>query len=86
VDELELELKQVLVEALSLEDGAADDLSATEPLFDQGLGLDSLDALQLGVELKRRYGIVVDAKDPEARRHFESVRTLARFVAAHRAP
>ena len=55
------------------------------PLFGEGLGLDSIDALELGLALKKAYGITLTAESEEARRVFTSVATLAEYIAAHRA-
>jgi len=52
---LELEIKTLLIDALNLEDMSADDIDAEEPLFVEGLGLDSIDALELGLALQKRY-------------------------------
>lgn len=82
--ELEKEIKQLIVDALGLEDLQAGDISSTEPLFVDGLGLDSIDALELGVALQKRYGLEMRAESDETRRHFSSVEALARFVAASR--
>jgi acyl carrier protein len=54
------------------------------PLFGEGLGLDSIDAIELGVAIRKRYGISIDAESDDPRRHFASVNTLAVFVADRR--
>lgn len=82
---LVLEIKQLIIASLALEDIAADDIDAAAPLFGEGLGLDSIDALELGLALQKRYGVVLSADSQETRQHFASVETLARFVAAQRA-
>ncbi|MEW6562765.1 MAG: phosphopantetheine-binding protein [Pseudomonadota bacterium] len=82
---LEQEIKQLLIEALNLEDIRPDDINPTEALFVEGLGLDSIDALELGLALQKRYGVTLSADSDETRRHFASVRALAEFVAAKRA-
>jgi acyl carrier protein len=82
--DLEHQIKELIIESLNLEDVAAADIQTDAPLFVDGLGLDSIDALELGLALQRRYGIEIG--DSEAgREHFASVRTLAAFVAV-RAP
>jgi acyl carrier protein len=81
---LELELKELIISALALEDITSADIDATQPLFVKGLGLDSIDALELGLALQRRYGVTVSADSEETRRHFGSVQALAAFVAAQR--
>ena len=55
-------------------------------MFGEGLGLDSIDALELGLALQKRYGVTLAADSEETRRHFASVRTLGAFVASHRKP
>lgn len=78
------ELKQLIIDSLELEDMTVDDIATDEPLFDEGLGLDSIDALELGVALKNKYGISVKDEDEEAvKKHFYSVQSLAEFV-SHR--
>jgi len=59
-----------------------EDINASDPLFQGGLGLDSIDALELGIAIQRKYGLKLDAEDPETRDHFYSIDTLAKFVAA----
>lgn len=80
MEELELELKKLIIEVLDLEDVAPEDIDAEAPLFGDGLGLDSIDALELGVALRKRYGLKIEANDDKTRDHFRSVRTLARLV------
>ena len=81
---LEQEIKELIVSALSLEDVRPQDIETDAPLFVEGLGLDSIDALELGVALQKRYGVAMSADAAETRAHFASVATLARFVATHR--
>ena len=81
---LEHEIKELIISALSLEDIAPDDIDPQAPLFVEGLGLDSIDALELGLALQKRYGVSLSADSEEARKHFASVRSLAGFVAAQR--
>ena len=82
--ELEFELKKLIVTALILEDIAPTQIDSEEPLFGEGLGLDSIDALELGVAIRQRYGIRIEAVTEEVRAHFASVRALARYVTAQR--
>ncbi len=82
MQELEHEIKELIVSALSLEDVAPGDIDPAAPLFVEGLGLDSIDALELGLALQKRYGITLSADSEETRRHFASVQSLARFVAS----
>lgn len=81
---LEQEIKELIISSLSLEDTRPEDIDASAPLFVEGLGLDSIDALELGVALQKRYGVSMSADSAETRRHFASVQSLAAFVATGR--
>ncbi|MFA6986032.1 MAG: phosphopantetheine-binding protein [Arenimonas sp.] len=81
---LELEIKDLIITTMSLEDIAPEDIDATAPLFNEGLGLDSIDALELGLALQKRYGLTLAADSEETRKHFASVRSLSTFVADNR--
>lgn len=81
---LEEEVKQVIIDVLQLEDILPEDIDADAPLFVEGLGLDSIDALELGVALQKRYGISLSADSEETRNHFRSVCTLAAMITSHR--
>ena len=81
---LEQEVKELIIEALQLEDMSAADIDTDAPLFVEGLGLDSIDALELGVALQKKYGISLSADSAATRRHFASVRALAAMVDTHR--
>jgi acyl carrier protein len=81
---LELEVKQLIIDVLQLEDITPDDIDSGAPLFVEGLGLDSIDALELGVALQKRYGISLSADSEDTRRHFASVNALAALVETHR--
>jgi len=77
-----IELKKKIIDLFELEDVTPDQIDDDAPLFGPGLGLDSIDALELVVLLERDYGIVI--KDMESGRPaFQSVRTLAAFIEAH---
>jgi acyl carrier protein len=80
--ETEQALKELIIEALNLEDLSPDDIDTEAPLFGDGLGLDSIDALELGVAVRRKYGVNLDVDSEEIRDHFASVASLARFVTA----
>ncbi|WP_074769343.1 phosphopantetheine-binding protein [Magnetospirillum fulvum] len=81
MDALELELKRLIVSSLNLEDVSPEEIVSDEPLFgDGGLGLDSIDALELGVALRKTYGIRIETVSDEVRRHFASVAALAAFI------
>lgn len=81
---LELEVKQLIIDVLQLEDLGPDDIDSEAPLFVEGLGLDSIDALELGVALQKRYGISLSADSEDTRRHFASVRALAALIETNR--
>ena len=83
MEELILTLKNQIIEVLNLEDLKAEDIDANAPLFGEGLGLDSIDALELIVLLEREYGIKLT--DPtEGKKIFESVASIADFVEKNR--
>ena len=79
---LELEIKELIISSLALEDIAAEEIDASAPLFVEGLGLDSIDALELGLALQKRYGVSMSGDSEETRRHFASVNALVAFVSA----
>jgi len=81
---LEQEVKALIIDVLQLEDITPDDIDIEAPLFVEGLGLDSIDALEIGVALQKRYGITLSAESQETRRHFASVRALASMIETHR--
>jgi acyl carrier protein len=81
---LEQEVKEMIIDVLQLEDISAADIDTDAPLFVEGLGLDSIDALELGVALQKRYGISLSAESEDTRRHFASVRALAALVESSR--
>jgi acyl carrier protein len=81
---LEQEVKQLIVDVLLLEDVTPADIDSDAPLFIEGLGLDSIDALEIGVALQKRYGITLPAESQETRRHFASVRALASLIETNR--
>ncbi|MEW7865591.1 phosphopantetheine-binding protein [Aeromonas diversa] len=78
------EIRQLIIDSLNLEGMTPADIDTDAPLFNDGLGLDSIDALELGLAIKGRYGIVLSADDENTRRHFASVTALAALVAAQR--
>ena len=83
MEELILELKNRILEALKLEDMTPEDIDSDAPLFKDGLGLDSIDALELMLLLEKNYGIKL--KSPaEGKEIFKSVRTMSEYVAANR--
>jgi acyl carrier protein len=84
VQALELEIKDLIITTMSLEDITTDDIDSNAALFNEGLGLDSIDALELGLALQKRYGITLAADSEETRKHFASVKTLSAFIAEQR--
>lgn len=77
---LEYELKQLIIEVLNLEDISAEDIDSHSPLFGAGLGLDSIDALELGIAIKKKYHIMIESDAADTKKHFESVASLAKFI------
>jgi len=85
VESLEQEIKELIITALALEDVTPTDIEPEAALFVEGLGLDSIDALELAMALEERYGVQI-GDDPELnQRIFASVRNLADYVNEHRA-
>lgn len=84
VQQLELELKRLIVESLRLEDVKAEQIDSDQPLFVEGLGLDSIDALELGMALQRQYGVEIKAGDERNEEIFRSVRSMAAFLEKRR--
>ena len=83
-ESLHAELKKLIVETLALEDTTPEEIQTDAPLFGDGLGLDSIDALEIAMVLEERYGVTLE-DDPEANQQiFESVRSLAAFVVESR--
>ena len=80
MESLQLELKQMIIETLELEDITPSDIDSEEPLFNDGLGLDSIDALELGVALQKKYGIKLDAESENTKQHFANINSLAALV------
>jgi acyl carrier protein len=74
------ELKQLIIASLDLEDITPADIDAHAPLFGDGLGLDSIDALELGVAIQKQYHVRLDANSADTRQHFYSVENLAKFI------
>ena len=83
MNETEQALKQLIIEVLNLEDIGPDDIDSSAPLFGDGLGLDSIDALELGVAIRRTYDVDLDIDSEEIREHFASVANLAQFITAN---
>ena len=85
MSQLHQELKAFIIETMNLEDITPEDIGDDMPLFaDDGLGLDSIDALELVLGLKKKYGIVIEANDEASRQHLRSVNSLAALLTANR--
>jgi acyl carrier protein len=82
-EELALELKNLMITTLKLEDITPEDIQDDAPIFGDGLGLDSIDALELVVALEKRYGVLI-ADSEVGQRVFQSVRALARYIQEHK--
>ncbi|MDR3500936.1 MAG: phosphopantetheine-binding protein [Parvibaculum sp.] len=80
MDALEDRIRRLIVETLNLEDISAGEIDPEEALFGEGLGLDSIDALEIGVELQKTFGVKIDTQDENLSSYFSSVRALAKFV------
>jgi acyl carrier protein len=83
-DALKREIKQLLVDELDLRDRSAADIDDEAPLFGEGLGLDSLDALQLAMGIEERFGVRIPEGD-EAKAIFASVAAIAEYIARQNA-
>jgi acyl carrier protein len=81
MEALEQELKELIVECLMLDDVLATEIESSAPLFVEGLGLDSIDALELAMAVERRFGVKFAADDDRNREIFASVKNLAAYVA-----
>jgi len=80
MDNIEVELKQLIIDTLELQGISPLDIASDAPLFDGGLGLDSIDALELGLALKKKYAIHIDTDSTELSNYFASIKNLARFI------
>jgi len=78
------ELKTLLITELNLEDVTADEIDSSAPLFREGLGLDSIDALELAVILDKKYGIKIKSSDDRNKEIFSSLNALAGFITESR--
>ena len=74
------EIKELIIEALQLEEVTPDDIKDGEPLFGEGLGLDSIDALELGMAVKRKYNVTLGQDKEENKKIFYSVDTISKFL------
>lgn len=85
MDDLKLKIKEVIISSLQLEDITPENIVDSEPLFGEGLGLDSIDALELGVALKKNFGVKFSTESGENKKHFASVNALAEYISASKA-
>lgn len=76
------ELKELIISCLDLEDISPEDIDSTAPLFGSGLGLDSIDALELGLAIHKKYDVKLDSHSSETRKVFQSVASLAEYIRA----
>jgi acyl carrier protein len=82
---MENELKQLIIDTLALEDLSINDIDSHIPLFNDGLGLDSIDALELGLAIRKTYQVKIQAEKEELIQIFSSIATLARYIENARA-
>jgi acyl carrier protein len=85
MDKLKQQVKELIISALELEDIRPEQIKDSEPIFGDGLGLDSIDALELGIALKKTFGVKFSSENADNRKHFASVDALAAYIAAEQA-
>jgi acyl carrier protein len=85
MDDLEMEIKRLIVNSLDLEGITPEQIDSDEPLFGDGLGLDSIDGLELGMALRKTYGVKIESVNEDVRGIFANVRSIAHFIAAQKA-
>ena len=81
-EEIEAKIKELIVSSLDLEDIAPSDIETDAPLFGEGLGLDSIDALELGMAIRKAFGVAFSKNPEENKKIFHSVKSLAEYVAS----
>ena len=81
---LEREVAELIIESLNLEDTSVDDIQPEAPLFGDGLGLDSIDALEISLAISTKYGIQLRSDDSDNQRIFASLRSLSEYIDIHR--
>jgi len=79
---LNQQIKELIINALELEDIKPENIVDSEPLFGEGLRLDSIDALELGIALKKKFGVKFSAENTDNKKHFASVNALAAYIEA----
>jgi len=82
MENLKQQIKELIISALELEDIKPENIVDSEPLFGQGLGLDSIDALELGMALKKKFGVKFSSGNADNKKHFASVNALAAYIEA----
>lgn len=80
IEQLKNEVKEVIIDSLNLEDLTPADIDSDAPLFGEGLGLDSIDALELGIAVKNHFKIQLTEPTDDIKQHFASVTKLAGFI------
>ena len=84
MSDLILEIKEMIISGLNLEDMSVSDIDENAPLFGEGLGLDSVDALELGLLIQKKYDIVINSKTENVKEIFANITNLAKFIAQNR--
>jgi acyl carrier protein len=84
MNNLKQQIKEMIISALELEDIKPEDIVDSEPLFGEGLGLDSIDALELGVAIKKKFGVKFAAENADNKKHFASVDALTEYIESER--
>ncbi len=74
------EIKEIIITSLGLEDITKDQIESNSPLFGEGLGLDSIDALELGIAISKKYDIILDVNSEGMKESFASVNTLSKYI------
>ena len=82
--DLETEIKELIIEALMLDDVEVAGIDSSAPLFVEGLGLDSIDALELAMAIDKKFGVRIRADDGANKQIFANVKSLAAYIAANR--
>jgi len=82
MDNIQQQIKELIITSLELEDIRPENIVDSEPLFGEGLGLDSIDALELGVALRKKFGVKFTAENTDNKKHFASVDALAAYIKA----
>jgi acyl carrier protein len=82
IDDIKQQIKEMIISALEIEDIKPENIDDSAPLFGEGLGLDSIDALELGIALKKRFGLKLSSENADNKKHFASVDALAVYIEA----